>query len=47
MFPGFESIKYFYGINCYTNEQIKRYVELECITEEQYKEITVKNYPES
>ncbi|MGW7908939.1 XkdX family protein, partial [Staphylococcus pseudoxylosus] len=26
MYPGFESIKYFYDINCYTNEDIQTYV---------------------
>lgn len=47
MFPGFDNIKYFYDLNCYTNAQIKRYVELECITKEQYTEITGEEYPES
>lgn len=46
MFPGFESIKYFYDINCYTNEQIQRYVQLECITQSQYALITGEKYPE-
>ncbi|MEB8121770.1 XkdX family protein [Staphylococcus xylosus] len=47
MFPGFDAIKHFYDINCYTKTQIKRYVELECITKAQYKEITNEEYPES
>ena len=46
MYPGFDSIKYFYDINCYTNEDIQTYVELECITKEQYTEITGEDYPE-
>lgn len=40
MFPSFESIKYFYDINCYTNADIKIYYDYDCITKEQYKEIT-------
>ncbi|WP_426458407.1 XkdX family protein [Staphylococcus nepalensis] len=47
MFPGFDAVKHFYDINCYTKAQIKRYVELECITKDQYKEITDDEYPES
>ena len=46
MFPGFDNIKYFYDLNCYTNDEIKRYVELECITKEQYAEITGEDHPE-
>lgn len=44
MYPGFDSIKYFYDINCYTNEDIATYVELGCITPEQYSEITNEDY---
>lgn len=47
MFPGFDSIKYFYDLKCYTKKEIKRYVELECITKEQYTQITGEYYPES
>ncbi|MEB6035922.1 XkdX family protein [Staphylococcus pseudoxylosus] len=43
----FESIKYFYDINCYTNEDIQTYVELDAIDKDQYKEITGEEYPES
>lgn len=46
MFPPFESIKYFYDINCYTNEDIKVYYDYGCITKEQYKEITGEDLPE-
>ena len=46
MYPGFDSIKYFYDINCYTNEDIQTYVELDALTKEQYKEITGEDYPE-
>lgn len=47
MYPGFESIKYFYDINCYTNEDIQTYVTLDAIDEEQYEEITGEEYPKS
>lgn len=47
MYPGFKSIKYFYDINCYTNEDIATYVQLNCIDKIQYKEITKEDYPES
>ena len=47
MYPGFESIKYFYDINCYTDEDIQTYVELEAIDKEQYEEITGEEYSES
>lgn len=46
MFPTFESIKYFYDINCYTNVEIKIYYEYGCISKEQYKEITGEDYTE-
>ena len=46
MYPSFESIKWFYDINCYTNEDIQKYVELNALTQEQYKEITGEKYPE-
>lgn len=44
MYPGFKSIKYFYDLHCYTNEDIATYVELEAITPEQYKAITGETY---
>lgn len=44
MYPSFESIKWFYDINCYTSEDIKTYVELGVTTKEQYKEITGEDY---
>ncbi|MDW4093394.1 XkdX family protein [Staphylococcus saprophyticus] len=44
MYPSFESIKWFYDINCYTNEDIKTYVELGVTTREQYKQITGEDY---
>ncbi|MCE5001757.1 XkdX family protein [Staphylococcus pseudoxylosus] len=47
MYPGFDSIKYFYDINCYTNEDIQTYVTLDAIDKEQYEEITGEEYPES
>ena len=46
MYPGFDSIKYFYDINCYTNEDIQTYVELDALTKEEYKKITGEDYPE-
>ncbi|MBU0437747.1 XkdX family protein [Staphylococcus succinus] len=46
MYPSFESIKWFYDINCYTNEDIQTYYELGCITKVQYKGITGEDYPE-
>lgn len=46
MYPSFESIKWFYDINCYTNEDIQTYVELGVTTKEEYKEITGEKYPE-
>ncbi|NMK54211.1 XkdX family protein [Staphylococcus capitis] len=45
MYPGFDSIKYFYDINCYT-EDIQTYVELDALTKEEYKKITGEEYPE-
>ncbi|MCM3071744.1 XkdX family protein [Staphylococcus equorum] len=45
MYPSFSTIKYFYQINCYTNEDIQTYVELNAITVEQYTEITGEEYP--
>lgn len=47
MYPSYESIKWFYDINCYTNSDIKIYVELGVTTKEQYTEITGEEYPES
>lgn len=44
MYPSFESIKWFYDINCYTKEDIRIYVELGVATKEQYKEITGEDY---
>lgn len=44
MWPTFESIKYFYDINCYTNEDIQTYVELGCLTKEDYARITKEEY---
>ncbi|AYU54691.1 XkdX family protein [Staphylococcus condimenti] len=46
MYPGFKAIKYFYDINCYTNEDIATYVQLNCINKEEYKKITGEEYPE-
>ncbi|MDU6246531.1 MAG: XkdX family protein [Staphylococcus warneri] len=46
MYPGFDAIKYFYDINCYTNEDIQTYVELGCIDKVEYKKITKEDYPE-
>lgn len=45
MYPGFDSIKYFYDINCYTNEDIETYVELEAITKKEYEKITGEKFP--
>lgn len=47
MWPTFESIKYFYDINCYTNEDIKTYVELGCLTKEDYARITKEEYQDN
>ena len=44
MWPTFESIKYFYDINCYTNEDIQTYVELGYLTKEDYTRITNEEY---
>lgn len=44
MWPTFESIKYFYDINCYTNKDIQTYVELGCLTKEDYTRITNEEY---
>lgn len=44
MWPTFESIKYFYDINCYTNEDIQTYVKLGCLTKEDYARITNDEY---
>lgn len=44
MWPTFESIKYFYDINCYTNEDIQTYVKLGCLTKEDYTRITNEEY---
>ena len=46
MYPSFDSIKWFYDINCYTNEDIAVYVQLGCLTIEQYQAITGLDYPE-
>ncbi|WP_019469697.1 XkdX family protein [Staphylococcus cohnii] len=46
MYPSFNSIKWFYDINCYTNEDIQTYVELGVTTKEEYKKITGEDYPE-
>ena len=46
MFPSFESIKYFYDINCYSNADIKIYYDYGCITKEQYKYITGEDLTE-
>lgn len=46
MYPPYESIKWLYDINVYTNEDIATYVELGVTTKEQYKEITGEDYPE-
>lgn len=47
MYPSFSTIKYFYQINCYTNEDIQTYVALDVISKDQYKEITNEDYPSS
>lgn len=44
MWPTFESIKYFYDINCYTNEDIQTYVKLGYLTKEDYTRITNEEY---
>lgn len=46
MYPGFDSIKYFYDINCYTNEDIQTYVELNALDKVQYKKITGEDFPQ-
>lgn len=46
MWPTYESIKWFYDINAYTNEDIATYVELGVTTKEEYKQITGENYPD-
>lgn len=39
-YPGYETIKRYYDLNCYTNADIKFFAEHGAITSEQYKEIT-------
>lgn len=46
MWPTYESIKWFYDINAYTNEDIATYVELGVTTKAEYKQITGKDYTE-
>lgn len=46
MYPGFDSIEYFYDINCYTNEDIQTYVELNALDKVQYKKITGEDFPQ-
>lgn len=46
MYPGFDSIKYFYDINCYKNEDIQTYVELNALDKVQYKKITGEDFPQ-
>ena len=47
MWPSFYSIKWFYNINAYTNEDIRTYVELGVTTKEEYTIITGEDYPET
>lgn len=46
MYPSYDSIKYFYDINAYSNEDIMVYVELGILTYEQYESITGESFPQ-
>ncbi|MGO2834559.1 MAG: XkdX family protein [Staphylococcus saprophyticus] len=46
MYPSFDSIKWFYEINVYSNQDIKTYVELNVLSKFQYESITGEEYPE-
>lgn len=45
MFPSYETIKWFYENNCYSNEEIEEFVSLGCLTKEQYEMITGEDFP--
>lgn len=45
MFPSYETIKWFYENNCYSNAEIEEFVYLGCLTERQYVEITGEDFP--
>lgn len=47
MFPSYETIKWFYDNNCYTNSNIKEFVDLGCITQKDYEFITGEDFPKS
>ena len=45
-YPGYETIKRYYDLNCYTNADIKFFAEHDAITLEQYKQITGEDFPQ-
>ena len=45
-YPGYETIKRYYDLNCYTNADIKFFTEHGAITSEQYKQITGEDFPQ-
>lgn len=45
-YPGYERVKYYYDLNCYTNEDVQFFAKYNAITKEQYKEITGEDLPE-
>ncbi len=45
-YPGYETIKRYYDLNCYTNKDIQFFAHHGAITKEQYKEITGEDLPE-
>lgn len=45
-YPGYETIKGYYDLNCYTNADIKFFAEHGAITSEQYKQITGEDLAE-
>lgn len=47
MWTIFDNIKYLYGVNAYTNDNLIFFVENETITKVQYKIITGTPYPEA
>lgn len=40
----YDAIKRYYGLGCYTNENMRVFVKAERITKEQFKEITGKDF---
>lgn len=45
-YPGYETIKRYYDLNCYTIEDIHFYTKYGALTRDQYTEITGEYYKE-